>query len=611
MLGLRQKLILAFGGMIAILATVGALSGELLTKYRTTIEHVFRENYDSVIFCQKMKDVVDELDDLGQMSLWNDASQTNRNDIKSLFDHFDENLKREQANITLPGEAEFAAKLNAQWQDYRSKYEQILNPDTSNVDRRAFYQENLKEQAQILKRLSQKIIDMNLANILSVDGQIKASATFSRNAMSALNITSIVIGILFVLFIGRSILRPLHTVTQSAREIEKGNLDLVIHVKSNDELGKLADAFNSMAAKLREYRRSDRAKLFRVQRTTQLALNTFPDAVAIVGLDGKVELANEVAQRRFALTAGVDLASTGNKILWSLFQQVFTSMQPVHPKAYDTSIQIFHDGKECFFLPQAVPIIAEDKTLTGVTIVLADVTELRRLDEMKSNLVSVVSHELKTPLTSIRMAAHLLLEERVGPLNEKQLELVVTARDDAERLNAIIEKLLDIGRLQSGRALMDLKPVAPEQLVTEAVEQFRSAYRDRGVTLSTDVENDLPMVMADMSRIHHVFSNLLDNALKYTPSGGSVVVSSRREGDFVAISVRDAGRGIPKEHLPKIFERFYRVPDQDEIKGAGLGLAIAHEIVEAHGGQMSVVSTLGEGSTFTFTLKIFEIRSGA
>ena len=607
MLGLRQKLILAFGGMLLILATVGAVSGALLTKYRSTIEHVFRENYDSVIYGQRMKDVVDELDDLGQMSLWKDESSVDKESVAKLFNLFEENLTREKGNVTVAGEDEIASKLKATWGDYRSKYEKIMEMK-ADANRRAFYQENLKQQAQVLKRLAQNVIDLNLANILSVDGEIKASAKYSRNAMSALNIASFVIAALFVTFIGRSILRPLHTVTQSAREIEKGNLDLVIQVKSHDELGKLADAFNSMTAKLREYRRSDRAKLFRVQRTTQLALNTFPDAVAIVGLDGKVELANDVAQRRFALASGVDLASTGNKMLWNLFQQVFTSMQPVHPKAYDTSIQIFHEGKEHFFLPQAVPIIAEDKTLAGVTIVLADVTELRRLDEMKSNLVSVVSHELKTPLTSIRMAAHLLLEERVGPLTEKQSELVVTARDDAERLNAIIEKLLDIGRLQSGRALMDLKPVAPEQLVSEAAERFRSAYRDRGVLLNTEIENDLPEVLADLSRIGHVFSNLLDNALKYTPSGGNVSVCAERTGDFVSISVRDSGRGIPKDALPKIFERFYRVSDQDEVKGAGLGLAIAHEIVEAHGGTLSVKSTLGEGSVFTFTLKVSEFN---
>jgi signal transduction histidine kinase len=202
------------------------------------------------------------------------------------------------------------------------------------------------------------------------------------------------------------------------------------------------------------------------------------------------------------------------------------------------------------------------------------------------------------------MATHLLLEDRLGTLTSKQTELVIAARDDAEKLNAIIERLLDIGRIESGRALMEPKAIDPEKLVNDAVADFSTAYRNRGVTLLTDVEPDLPEALADLSRIGHVFSNLLDNALKYTPSGGIVTISARHDSEFILFSVKDTGRGIPKESLPKIFERFYRVPDQENIKGAGLGLAIAREIVEAHGGTIGVTSEPGKGSIFTFSLKI-------
>lgn len=616
MFGFRQKLTLAFGGMLVILATVGTLSGLLLTRYSSTIEKLFRENYDSVVYSQNMKDAVDGLDDLAQASLWSERPAPDLETASTLRQRFEKNLRLQQRNITLSGEREATDQLDRAWKTYEADHDQLLAGTLPSQERREYYRQHLMSQGREIKRLAQRIIDLNLHNIVSVDGQVKESATFARNAMAVLVASGIVLAVLLTSIIGRAVLRPLHTLIQSVHEIEQGNLDLSVNVKSRDELGKLADAFNAMAARLREYRRSDRAKLVRIQKTTQLALNTFPDAVAILSLDGKIELANEMAQRQFGLKQGDDLARSDIKELWNIFQHVYSTLSPMHPRAYDKAIQTFVDGNERFYLPQAVPIFSEDGNLTGVTLVLADVTELRRLDEMKSGLLAVVSHELRTPLTSIRMSTHLLLDERFGALTPKQADLLLTARDDAERLNTIIERLLDMGRIESGRALMELKPVSAEQLVNEATEPLRAAYRARGVSLETEVEPELPEVLADTSRIGHVFSNLLDNALKYTGSGGKVTISARlapEKGDgVVAFSVADTGTGIPPDSLSRVFDRFYRVPGQnEEIKGAGLGLAIAREIVEAHGGSIAAESKVGNGSTFTFTLKSSGPQKGA
>jgi NtrC-family two-component system sensor histidine kinase KinB len=229
---------------------------------------------------------------------------------------------------------------------------------------------------------------------------------------------------------------------------------------------------------------------------------------------------------------------------------------------------------------------------------------------MKSGLLSVVSHELKTPLTSIRMASHLLLEERVGPLNNKQTELLMAARDDADRLQKIIEDLLDMGRLESGGVKLDLRPESPEKLVTDAVNPLESSFHDKGVHLEIDVPADAPMVLADAQRIEHVFTNLLTNALKFTNPGGRVRVFIEPEETVVRFVVEDTGIGIPQEHLGRVFERFFRVP-RNQPPGAGLGLAIAKEIVEVHGGSMAVRSTEGEGSRFSFALPCAEALSNA
>lgn len=586
MTSLRQKLTLAFGGLLIILTSVGVLSGLLLTQYSSTLERLFRENYNSVVYAQNMKDAIDNLNELA----WDQSFDASR--IQDLVQQFESNLIQEKSNITLPGEHEMALELEAAWKEYRTGYLQKAEGAS------------LRPFSLRIKELAQKIIDLNLANIVSVDGQVREKAIFARNAMGFLVTSGVVLAIIFTFLIGRSILKPLQSLTRSVREIEQGNLDLAVSVTSRDELGQLADAFNAMAVKLREYRRSDRAKLIRAQKTTQLALNTFPDAVAIVGLDGRIELANEAAIQRFRLIPEARIADSQVNSLAEIFEEVCRSFTPFHPSGYDKAIQTFIDGREHFYLPQGVPILSEDKQLTGVTLVLTDVTDLRRLDEMKSGLLSVASHELKTPLTSLRMSTHLLLEERVGPLTPQQLDLLITARDDAERLNAIIENLLDISRIESGRVLMELKPIAAEQLVQDAIQQFATAYRDRGVTLVSDVESDIQDVLADPTRIGHVFSNLLDNALKYTGGGGRVVLSAKKEDGLVRFSVEDSGVGISADALTRIFEKFYRSPDQpSDVKGAGLGLAIAREIVEAHGGQITAQSQWKQGTIISFTLK--------
>ncbi len=266
-------------------------------------------------------------------------------------------------------------------------------------------------------------------------------------------------------------------------------------------------------------------------------------------------------------------------------------------------IQQFVKGEERFFRPRAVPILDNERQPVGIVLIFEDITRMQQQDDMKKGLIATVSHQLKTPLTSIRMAIHLLLEEKAGSLTDKQAELLIAARDDSDRLHAIVEDLLDISRIESGRAQMDCRAISPMALALQAVEPFQSACKDHGVRLTIEVPDDLPEVWADRIRIDHVFSNLLSNALKYTAPGGSVTLAAQGFKEWVSFSIADTGRGIPRQYLDKVFDQFFRVPGDASETGAGLGLAIAKEIVEAHGGTISVESSDGKGSRFTFTLR--------
>jgi signal transduction histidine kinase len=223
-------------------------------------------------------------------------------------------------------------------------------------------------------------------------------------------------------------------------------------------------------------------------------------------------------------------------------------------------------------------------------------------DEIKKDLFSTISHQLKTPLTSIRMALHLLLEENIGTLNEKQADLLVSARDESERLNGIVEDLLDIRRLESGNVKLSLAAVSPYNLVEEAIIPFSRQAQDKGNRLEIDLPADLPDVSADRSRIFYVFANLLSNAITYSPVGSVVQLKAKPEGERVLFSVADNGCGIPRKYHKRIFEKFFRVPGQNAQGGIGLGLSIAKEIIAAHHGLITFSSAEGQGTTFSFSL---------
>ena len=257
------------------------------------------------------------------------------------------------------------------------------------------------------------------------------------------------------------------------------------------------------------------------------------------------------------------VSEAGNEKITQMFERVCQEERPFQPKGYDAAIQIFVEEEEHFFLPQAIPIFDQPRQLVGVTLMLADVTRLRRLDEVKTGLISTVSHELKTPLTSIRLALHVLLNEKLGPLSPQQMELLATARQDSDRLHRVIEDLLDISRMESGGAEMQFEPVNVQDLVLQATDKMRSAFLDQKITLHLEVAPEVPRVLIDPTRFHLVFDNLLGNALKYTSAGGEVSIAARPEDGLVSFTVEDTGSGIAPEYLPRIFEKFFRVPGQD------------------------------------------------
>jgi signal transduction histidine kinase len=516
---------------------------------------------------------------------------------------FEKALQAELNNITLPEEGKKAHHLQDLFKRYQATLHEMQGMKTSPNQQRDAYFSKLFTLFVQIKGTADEILQMNQKNMSDANNLARRSAASAKRQMYILLLAGMLVAVGFVLFTGRWILRPIRRLIRSAEEIKQGNLELVVESDSRDEIGQLSEAFNEMALALRESRRSDQTRLTRIQRATEQTFNSLPDAVAIVDPGGKVDVATETARNVFELKPGKQIRGLPSRWMDEIFTEALRTGRTIQPSGEQRVIQHFVNGEEHYFRPEAIPILGRDMQPTGVVLVLQDVTQERKQEELKRGVISTVSHQLKSPLTSIRMAIHLLLEEKIGSLTPKQTELLVAAREDSDKLHSILINLLDISRIESGKVQMNFRRVSPHSMVFEALEPFQMDFKDRNVTLGTELQNDLPEVWADTARMGHVFANLLSNALRYTPPGGKVTVLGKADEEWVQFSVSDSGKGIPSQYLARIFEQFFRVPDQGAETGAGLGLAIVKEIVEAHGGTVRVESRLGEGSTFIFTLK--------
>ncbi len=603
MIGIRQKLALGFGGLLAIVVVIGLLTMSRIKELGYAVDVILKENYLSVVACQDMKETLERIDSGVLFTL----AGNNKEGITLINDNkikFRAALKAEFGNITLPGEGEKTREIEKLFGEYTNSIQLVTDASRPFQSRNEAYFSKLLPLFQKIKTLAHEILLMNQKSMSDANDEARALASSTYRQMLSAIIASAVIAVLFSYLTHAWILRPINRLIESTDEIRRGNLDLVIESSSRDEIGKLSQSFNEMTSALRQVRKSDRLNLIRMRRAMEEVVKALPDAIAVLDAEGRVEVSTDTAQRMFGLMPGVIVKDIGYEWMTGLIGRALAEDRVVKMESGNGDVQRFADGREYFFRPIAVPIPIKPKSgeHTGSAIILSDVTQVHEQEELKRGVVSTVSHQLKTPLTSLRMSVYLLLEEKVGSLNKEQTDLLIAAREDSERLVNILSDLLDLNRMESGKTNLDVGNYSPHTLAREGIEPFLTEAKDKGVTIINGVPEDFPEIPADLFRIRHVFANLISNSLRFTKPGGVVIVRAEHEDDFIRFSVEDTGEGIPPEHITRLFEQFYRVPGQDEKSGVGLGLAIVKEIVEAHGGVVGVKSERGKGSSFEFTL---------
>ncbi len=615
----RRRILMAMVPLFVLLVALGTTGTFLIYYLGRQVDDILHENYDSVVFMRDLNEALGRIDSSFQFSLAG-LEEPSFDQYQENWKKYRECLDREQHNVTVPGEQELVDRLAN-----LSRVYQVLGDTFYKVpkgDRKTLYFGNDKDKEkaqggdkeerlyalfQQIKTVSGDILRLNEKNMKDVDEDTKRLARSSLIWYGLGLACGIVLAVFLMANTIRRIVYPVRTATESAVALGVGNLDQLVPITSNDELGQFASAFNTMARQLREYRQSHKTQLNRAQRASQATIDAFPAPVLVVDPEGRVEMANPAARRLFGLPQPEPVGAAPP--VWEppepLRQPLTEALQKQRayvPEGFDNVLVMQQAEQSYSYLPRILPIRDASSVTLGAAVLLEDVTRFRLLDEMKSNMVATVSHELKTPLTSIRLVLHLLVQEDVGPLLPKQLELLVDARDNAERLLTMINNLLDLARLEQGGNQLRVHPESPTTLLREAFDAFQPRAQDRDVEFVLEDPGLAEQVPVDKDQLQQALRNLLDNSLAHTPTGGRITLGAESAPGRVVFAVTDTGSGIPSEYLPLIFQRHFRVPGDPIPGGSGLGLAIVREIVTAHGGIVECESCPGKGTVFRISL---------
>ena len=595
---MKQRIFIGLAPLFVLLIVTGVYAVLLFAKLGNSVDVILRENFRSVVAAQQMKESAERMDSALFFSLVGEEERG-----RKLYEQnepaFRESLAAELRNITLPGEKELAEKVKQLYSRYVSQAEAFWQTKAPEERRQLYFVEMLPAFTKI-KDAAQEIIRINQNNMIEADRKARALSQQSTRYMIFAMLVGLAAATYFAYRLQRSILAPIQAVTAVAKELGDGKLDQIVPIESHDELGQLADAFNKLASKQRAYRQVTTDQILQARQMTEITLSAFPDPIIALSADGEINFTNPAAAKLFSK---LDIQGTLPGAMQSDVERVLKGSQDYLPTSFENAVYLRVDDKETFFLPRIIGMRDESGHLFGAAIILQDVTRFRLLDEVKTKLVSTVSHELKTPLTSVRMGLHLLLEERIGSLNSKQTELLLAAREDSERLLRMINDLLDLTKLESGETGLPPTVMSPRALVESSTKDLRDFVEARGSRLVVTIAPELPNVAADAHQIDHVFTNFVSNAIRYTKPGEEILLQVKQHDGSVRFSVIDQGPGIAPEHQARIFDRFFRIPGSDS-SGAGLGLAIAKEIVASHGGNVGVNSTPGTGSEFYFDLPV-------
>lgn len=452
---------------------------------------------------------------------------------------------------------------------------------------------------------------VNLQILTATEPDSPAAMPGLQRALVWISVTGgfcILSGLGLLVWLPRSINRPIRELTQGIMEIANYNYGKRLDLKGNEEFRKVAESFNSMAERLTEYRASTLADILSAKKFLEAIVNSMNDPIIGLNREREILFVNNEAlnvlnlNRESVIRHSAEELALKNDLLRRLIRELVTPGEKKEP------LKIYADNKESYFQASYIPIknaeAGENESRDlGDVILLKNITEFKELDSAKTTFISTISHELKTPISAIMMSLQLLEDKRVGALNDEQEQLSKSIRENSERLLDITGELLNMTQVEAGKLQMMPKITKPIELIEYAIKANRVQADKFNIQIEVEYpEGKIPKLFVDSEKIAWVLTNLLSNAIRYSKEDGRVVIGACQEGDFIELYVQDFGKGIDPRYHQSIFDRYFRVPGT-KVQGSGLGLSISKDFVEAHGGTLTVESSLGKGSRFIIRLK--------
>jgi len=567
---IKAKLTLGVGLLFLLIILLAVLGTLYINAINKDTQNILVANYNTLDYSRSMLIALDE--DI--------ASPTN-------LKKFSENLKKQQKNITEIGEKELTEKLLSDFEKLK------LAPHDSVI------------HIAIRKDLT-GIMLLNMQAIQRKSNVAKQTAADAIWWIAMTGTSCFLIAFILLVNLPGNIANPIKELTASIKQIAAKNYSERVHFESHSEFGELAEAFNTMAQKLEEYNSSSLSKIMFEKKRIETLINNMHDPV--IGLDEKKKIlfVNNGALKILGIKAeeltgklAQDIALT-NDLMRSLMQQLILPDEQGNDKKI---LKIYADNKESYFEQEIVPIsitpTGEKETKhIGYFIVLRNITPFKELDFAKTNFIATISHELKTPISTIKASLQLLKNKTTGVLNNDQQQLIESIKDDSNRLLKITSELLNLSQVETGNIQLSIQQSDAEKILNYAIEAVKIQADQKQIKLEIKIDGHLPLVKADEEKTAWVLINLLTNAIRYSPEKSSVIIEVKKDTDKIFFSVKDFGQGIESKYKDKIFTRYFQVPGSSK-SGTGLGLSISKEFIEAQGGSITVDSEFGAGSTFT------------
>jgi PAS domain S-box-containing protein len=567
---IKTKLNLGVGLLFILIIVLSLVSAYYIFSIKKDTQNILKANYETLEYSRNMLSSLDEM---------------TKDEPKAIL-LFETNLKKQLANITETGEDKATYNLKKSFQ--------LLEKNRSD--------ETIKAQ---IRHDTFEIMKLNM-NAIKVKSDIAKSTAETANLWIAV-VGTLCFLIAFNLMVNlpNNIANPIKELTGSIKEIANRNYSERVHFQNHNEYGDLARSFNTMAEKLEEYSNSSLHKLTFEKKRLETLINNMHDPIIGLDNDGNVLFVNDEALKIIGLKQEEvigQLATTlalKNDLMKSLIINELES-----PKAHP--MKIFADGKESYFEKENINITikptGEEQSIDiGNVIILRNITIFKELDFAKTNFIATVSHELKTPISSIKMSLQLLENTSTGTINEDQKQLIDSIKDDSQRLLKITGELLELSQVETGNIQLNIEKSSPNEIAKYAIEAVKVQAEQKQIEVILESENNLSEVKADSEKSSWVLINFLTNAIRYSSENSVVTVKLKEENNQIIFQVTDKGKGIDKRYQSKVFDKYFQIPGSHK-SGTGLGLAISKEFIEAQNGTIGVESELGLGSTFYFKL---------